>query len=498
MDKCIDIAYSRPLRAAQALGNLASDHLSLFSKAVLLTGEKSVLSTQNGMAVLRDSLMLLIRFCARISVHIPKEFPELETLCCSIVKNMRFAGDIEFLSEDPRWDQYDSVLNVGASRVGKNVTIINNDGWLIRVSSGAHQLPCGVANYNPISALAAASLGASETFKRLLSVKTSRGPYFDGLSFSLYSYTAVTDDDGPPLPALIDLNLSIAGGGAIGSSVFHLLSQLPVTGFASIVDAQCYRRENLGTSIIIGPEQLEVPKARFGEILLSSSIFQVKGFHEKIDEFANRLGQELPYPSVILGCLDNVSARYEIQRLWPDLIIDGAIGDFACQVSRHPIDGDIACLQCLFREIHREPAEVAQARATGLRLERVMNMFSEVSEEDVRIARPEKQAWLAERIGHQVCAVIREGIAREISEQEQDQRFQPSVPFVACFSASMMVTELVRASLNGASPLAPRYQLDILFGPLFGLDSPQGRRHDCTCVTHRANILRMRQSLNNQ
>lgn len=33
-----------------------------------------------------------------------------------------------------------------------------------------------------------------------------------------------------------------------------------------------------------------------------------------------------------------------LQALWPDLVIDGAIRDFGCQVSRHPWDDDTACL----------------------------------------------------------------------------------------------------------------------------------------------------------
>ena len=56
-------------------------------------------------------------------------------------------------------------------------------------------------------------------------------------------------------------------------------------------------------------------------------------------------------PAVVLNGLDNIPGRHQVQRAtWPDVIVDGAIGDFTCQVSRHPWPDDIACLMCLFRE----------------------------------------------------------------------------------------------------------------------------------------------------
>jgi hypothetical protein len=56
-------------------------------------------------------------------------------------------------------------------------------------------------------------------------------------------------------------------------------------------------------------------------------------------------------PTVVLNGLDNISARHQVHRaLWPDIVIDGAIGDFTCQVSRHPWPDNVACLMCLLRE----------------------------------------------------------------------------------------------------------------------------------------------------
>jgi hypothetical protein len=190
--------------------------------------------------------------------------------------------------------------------------------------------------------------------------------------------------------------------------------------------------------------------------------------------------------------LDNISARHQVQRtLWPDIIVDGAIGDFTCQVSRHPWPDDVACLMCLFREPAGAAAEVLQMQATGLGLERVSVPDSLVAASDVEKAPGEKQDFLRSRIGRPICSVIQEGIALKISAEQQQKGFEPSVPFTACFSACMVVAEMIAHLMKWPSVLAPRFQFDFLMGPAYGQELPQARRADCICARHK-NIERMR------
>ena len=171
-----------------------------------------------------------------------------------------------------------------------------------------------------------------------------------------------------------------------------------------------------------------------------------------------------------------------------------AIGDFGCQVSRHPWDEDIACLMCLFRYPIGESAERVASRLTGLSIDRAQQELAIVSEADVSVAPAEKQGWLRERIGRQICSVIQEAVAQQLSDEQHQQGFTPSVPFVACLSASMVVAELVKgiAGWTVSHPLEPRFQCDVLRGPAYGLAVPQARRQDCLCVTRRHNIERWR------
>jgi hypothetical protein len=263
-----------------------------------------------------------------------------------------------------------------------------------------------------------------------------------------------------------------------------------------VVDSEKYGPENFGTCLLVGQSEIdkEKEKARFAFEVLGGKL-AVKHFAEEFSVFSKRLGAEIPFPRIVLNAVDNIDTRHGIQReLWSDLIIDGAIGDFSCQVSCHPWNENVACLMCLFRKTDTEPAEQRASRATGLTPARTQDPEATVTEEDVRTAPAERKEWLSAKVGKPICSVVQEAVAQSISEEKQRKGFQPSVPFVACLSSSMMIGELVR-SISGHPPrLEPRFQFDIVRGPQFGQDFPQERRPDCICVTRRENIDRMRSS----
>jgi molybdopterin/thiamine biosynthesis adenylyltransferase len=337
-----------------------------------------------------------------------------------------------------------------------------------------------------------ASQKCSSGFIRL---KESRGRLLDGLTFSLHSYRCQEGDPGPALPAQLPLDLLLVGAGAIGNGIVHLLSRLPTTGQAWIVDAQTFQEENLGTCLLIGPQDLGVPKAAFAETILGIRL-RARGFHEELEAFQRRLGSELGYPRVVLTALDNIDARHAAQKLWPGLIIDGAIGDFPCQVSRHQWGEDSACLVCLFRHPPGPAAENVASLATGLSRVRVQQAEEAVTEADVRAAPADRQDWLRARLGRQICSVVREGVAQQISQEDQRKGFAPSVPFVACLSACMVVGELVKCAAGWNTALETRYQLDTLRGPASGTMVPQEKRRDCDCFVRRRNIETWRQRRN--
>jgi hypothetical protein len=489
----LDLVYSRPAKTAAQLAEQAVDRHRFLNKKVLLTGEPEILKTVNGRNCFLDAVGLLVRICPNISIHIPADCEDMRVVSQMFTKRIAFGPGVEYCDHVDRFGLFDAILSVGtAVDPGLAWTTINSNGWLARVSSGRHGLPADVAIDNSVGALAAASLGVGEVFKRLIRLKPERGDLLDGLSFSLRSYRAGETDCGPELPPSLNLDLLLVGGGAIANGTVRLLSQLPCRGRVDIIDPQTYGEENLGTCILMGTQDLGASKAKTLAAHLRRPLLEAQGFEMTFAEYAD-CARVLP--SVVLNGLDNISARHQVQRtLWPDVVVDGAIGDFVCQVSRHPWPDDVACLICLFREHAGAPAEALQMQATGLPLERVLRPEALVSASDVENAPVEKRDFLRARLGHPICSVIQEGIAQKISEDQQQKGFEPSVPFTACFSACMVVAEMIGHLMKWPSVLAPRFQFDFLMGPAYGQELPQGRRAGCIC-SRQKNIERVRASL---
>ena len=482
-----ELAYSRPVKTAEVLGDLAEDRHRFLKKNVLLTGESLILATRNGKNCFLDSLRLLVRICPNITVSLPEGNDLLLTQAKALADHIAFGKPVLFEEVARDLRGFDAVLSVGTrSHPELPWTTINSNGWIARVSSADKDLPgnCGISN--PIGALGAASLGAGEVFKRLIRLRLERGEMLNGFAFSLRTYERATDDYGEALPESLSSDLLIVGAGAIGNGLVHLITQLPFKGSVQVVDRQDYGEENLGTCILIGPVDVPKAKAAVMEQYLKQYGVDAEGLTMPFEEFAQAVKK---YPAIVLNGLDNISVRHEVQRsLWPNVVIDGAIGGFTCQVSRHPWPNDVACLICLFREPEGKSAEELQAEATGLSSEVLAQPDRLLQEADILAASADKQEFLRARLGRPICSVVQEGVAQKISNDQQAAGFQPSVPFVATFSACMVMAEAVAHICGWPSVLEPRFQFDFLLGPAYGQLVPQERRAACICTQKAKNI----------
>jgi len=255
-----------------------------------------------------------------------------------------------------------------------------------------------------------------------------------------------------------------------------------------VVDRQRFGLENLGTCMLIGPREVGRAKA-----LVLSDVLQGPGLNARpmegdIQRLTSHFGTESMYPQIVLNGFDNIEARHAAQRLWPDLVIDGAIGPFMAQASRHEWRSDSACLLCLFPVPSGRDSSAIASDETGLRLDRVLETDSLIGEADVEAAPSEKRQWLRAHVGRTICSVVSEATVTRISSADLEPGFEPSVPFVAAMSAAMVGAELMKALIGARSQLRPQYQLDLLVGPQAGGLVPLRRRADCACVTRRKNI----------
>ena len=119
------------------------------------------------------------------------------------------------------------------------------------------------------------------------------------------------------------------------------------------------------------------------------------------------------------------------------------------------------------------------------------NVFAVGPDEVIATAEPDRRPWLRKHLGKRICSITSAVVAL-LSAETHREGFAPAVPFVSCFSACMMVTELVRFASTGKTLPEPRYQLNLLWGPRRGMSYDENRRADCVCVERRDNISRWR------
>jgi hypothetical protein len=124
--------------------------------------------------------------------------------------------------------------------------------------------------------------------------------------------------------------------------------------------------------------------------------------------------------------------------------------------------------------------DAVTTRLTGLSVERLHDPDALIEQSDVDAALTEEQkAWLGARVGQPICSVVPAAVLAEISSEGYGDRFEPSVPFVACLSAVLVVGELMKHATGSASVLAPRFQMHVLHGPQRGEFFEEGRGARC-------------------
>lgn len=474
---------SRIQASAATFGGADIEH-RFMKRSVLLTGEAKALLTENGAEIIRCALQLLMRICPTVKIALPPLTGALATDLAA--DGARFTWDKPpiFVSGTADFSGYDAILSIGGSVLPDLPwTAISSSGWLVRVSSTATGVSDDCTRYNPIGALAAASLGVCEVFKRFIDLDPELGDYLDGLEFSLWDY-CIDGDLGPDLPNELPCKLVVNGAGAIGSALVHGLARLPLVGNVVIVDRQRYAEENWGTCLDLEPAQMGEPKADIAAMRLRHGP-TVDAFESTIAKVRDeKLGKEASWPTVVLNGLDDVDARHDSQRFWPAAIIDGALdSDLQVRVSAHVWESEVACLICTYQHPAGEDPKILAERHTGLSPDSLAVWDRLLTDDDIARAAPEKQETLRLHKGKRICSIVPEMIAQALSSGKTEPGFAPSVPFAASFSASLELTEFVRYTTTGTVGIQPLFQMSLLVGP-FTAQRLNDVRHDgCECRT---------------
>ena len=493
-------AFSRPLAVAHTLCGRVLTAADVKAKRVVLTGDDSVLRSENGRWVLHDALRLLLRVAGSLTVLLPAGAAELEKEVESIVSAASLLCRVKLMRapNENALHAADAILNVGFSGTpALPWTCVNSNGWIVRAASTGAALPSDVEQANPIGALGAASIGVAEVFKRIVGIPNDIAPPLDPCEFSLFEYSTRFDSPGPRLPKLLNLpDTLMAGGGAIGNGIALLLSQLPLRGRVHIVDKQPYGDENFGTCILLEDQGWigEDKAPRLAQWLKKRSSLEVTGERALIS--AALAGEKLQAlsPELVINGLDDVGARHDVQLAWPTLLLDGGISDIGFAVVQHRLDDrSLACLRCTF-ELPQVDHRALQQGWTGLTLESLGNIDRTLTDDDILRADAEKRAWLEDqkRLGKTICSIINEARLAALGVKVEDG-FRPSVPFVATASAVLVTAELVKALMFPRRAYPQTFTVGNIF---LGFDSAAALNRraapTCECVTHRRLIERMR------
>ncbi len=329
-----------------------------------------------------------------------------------------------------------------------------------------------------------AALLAGEVFKRVAAVRAKRATFPERLA-----WCPVTLDDDPwstPLLAgPLRLDLALVGLGAIGTATARILALLDAEGRVQLVDPERFGPENLGIYSLGGaadaglePWKVDLGAAALEGMTVETHVGKAADFIEKVDR------GEARWPALVLTGLDSALARREVQRLWPDRLIDGATGDTMCGL-HDVVFGQTACLMCLFPETGEGPGAAERlAEATGLPVDVASHGDRPLEEDDIAQLDPDRRRALRPLVGKPIC-----GIAEAIGLTDLAAGdYRPSVPFVSQQAACMVVGRLISSLIGPEAPATTFVQYDALVGPQAATLEPRRPVIDCHCQV-RAGLL---------
>jgi hypothetical protein len=367
----------------------------------------------------------------------------------------------------------DIVVHVGSEHPAATVSVIG-------VRHGARlgrkgPLPDGPAP-SGLGIMTAAALAAAEVFKIAADVLPGRAVAHQQLS---WCPVALSDrpEATPALGDVLDLDLAVVGVGAVGSAAARILSLLAPSGRLQLIDPERFGQENLGTYSLgthddgqRRPWKVDLAAKAVPSMSCEAYRLPVEQFIESID------AGEATWPRVVLSGLDSVHARREVQRLWPDRLIDGATGDTMCGL--HDVHtGRGACLMCLFPvRIDGPSAAERLSHVTGLPTEILRYGDQLLTEAHLAGRSAAERARLEPYLGTPICGLAQ---AVGLTALPSDD-YRPSVSFVSQQAACLIVGRLL-ADVLGLQAQGTFVQYDALVGPQAATVEARAADERCMC-----------------
>ncbi|MBY8882719.1 ThiF family adenylyltransferase [Actinacidiphila acidipaludis] len=336
------------------------------------------------------------------------------------------------------------------------------DGHGVRLRHRGHRFPRLNAAGTGLGAVLAAATLTGEAFKTVAGLPAGtfvRRPVLD--------FCPVLPGEQPGLAtaSLPRLDRVLLGGcGAIGTGIASILGLLRATGELAVVDKEVFEDPNV-TSYSIGTRADAAARAPKVDLIATHltqiDVIPVQGtiqdYIERVDAGA------VPWPRLVLGGLDSVEARHDLQRLHADLTLDGSTGGPAgTTLALHEALPTGPCLRCYFTADHTAPsAEQRLHQATGLPLQRIARGEQPLTEADLEGLTDEQRQTVAPLVGKPVCGLINLiGLTGEPGDT-----YRPSAAFVAQQAACLVTGAWIARSSGLVTGPMRRIEYDVRFGP---------------------------------
>lgn len=300
----------------------------------------------------------------------------------------------------------------------------------------------------PFGPYIAACLAAGEVFRQVrfptdLWIPTS------SLSFSAWDYTVGSG----ALSAVgsgfqrAELDVGLAGVGAVGSAVMHTLWACPgLSGRAVVADADPDGIDltNLNRCVTFHQRHAGRPKASTAaEILHDADVAWTP-----IDGKYAR-GSISRMPDVLLSAVDTNRSRQELQQgFWPARLLGASTKDLRAEVLRCGAPGVGPCLRCFNPPEVDLPDEVVRERLREMSDLELAALAREINE-PIHLARRWAREGGCSEVGDAALKVIR-------------GRIQPptmfSVGFVSVLAGTLLAAEVVKEHLGRTGPLSDAMQ----------------------------------------
>jgi len=480
---CVSSEHSRPLRLAGRAANAQESELRERFEAASVQ-----VSTASAQWEHVETAALLLETLRRLPIQLtldPQGLPRSRVE--AIVDKL---GDIDparalAVSGVRRHDAYR--VHVGASQANADlVAVPDRHGAHIGAPDVSVLQGTGVSG---LGVATTAALAAGEVFKQAAGVLPSRGRPHHRLS---WCPVALSDRPGdtPPLDLQSPLALAFVGLGAIGSAAVRIMDLLPFEGTAILVDPERYGLENVGTYSLGGPADAEAEVWKTDLAATALTNFSTHTHAEQVERVIERVDAgEVPWPRTVISGLDSALGRREVQRLWPDRLLDGATGDTSCGLHDYSALRIGACLRCLFPVETSGPSSLQPlAAATGLAPDVLRYGDQPLREEHLAGLAPHERGSLEGELGKPIC-----GLARAVGLTDlPDDGYQPSVPFVSQQAACLVLGRLVADQL-GLPEGATFVQYDSLLGPHLRAADNRQPLEGCFCQERHSVVQALRE-----